>query len=213
MNLIRRLKNEQRLFSAFILLFMYATAIMAQSVQVKGVVIEKTTGEPIAGATVVQKGTTDATVTNIDGAFTLKAELNSVLEIRFIGYMPYDLKVKNAGPYRIELKDDNQLLEEVVVVGYGTQKKVNLTGSVSAVKVGEKMASRTITNVSSALSGLIPGLSTQQTSGMAGGSNSTLLIRGLGTVNNANPLTQVSDLAFRQFVHMPVVLPASCCSR
>ena len=194
MNLIRRLKNEQRLFSAFILLFMYATAIMAQSVQVKGVVIEKTTGEPIAGATVVQKGTTDATVTNIDGAFTLKAELNSVLEIRFIGYMPYDLKVKNAGPYRIELKDDNQLLEEVVVVGYGTQKKVNLTGSVSAVKVGEKMASRTITNVSSALSGLIPGLSTQQTSGMAGGSNSTLLIRGLGTVNNANPLIVVDGM-------------------
>ncbi len=194
MNLIRRLKIGRRLFSALILLFVCTVTIMAQSVQVKGVVIEKSTGEPVVGATVVQKGTTDATVTNIDGAFALKADVNSTLEIRFIGYLPYSLKVKNAGPYRIELTDDNQLLDEVVVVGYGTQKKVNLTGSVSAVKIDEKLSSRTVTSVSSSLSGLIPGLSTQQSSGMAGSNNSTLLVRGLGTVNNAGPLIVVDGM-------------------
>lgn len=194
MNLIRRLKNGRRLISAFILLFVCTVTIMAQNVQVKGVVIEKTTGEPIIGATVLQKGTMNATVTNTDGTFVLKASVNSTLEIRFIGYIPYDLKVKNSGPYRIELIDDNQLLDEVVVVGYGTQKKVNLTGAVSAVKVGEEISSRTITSVSSALSGLIPGLSTQQSSGMAGSNSSKLLIRGMGTVNNADPLIVVDGM-------------------
>lgn len=194
MNRIRKLKNGRRLISAFVLLFVCSAAMMAQSIQVKGVVIEKTTGEPVVGATVVQKGTTDATITNIDGAFTLKVDANSILEVRFIGYASYDLKVKNAGPYRVELMDDNQLLDEVVVVGYGTQKKVNLTGSVSAVKIDEKISSRTITNVSSALSGLVPGLSVQQSSGMAGGSDSKLLVRGLGTVNNADPLIVVDGM-------------------
>lgn len=194
MNRIRRLKTGRRLIAVFILSFVCTVAVMAQSIQVKGVVIEKTTGEPVIGATVMQKGTTHATVTDINGTFTLKADANSVLEIRFIGYVSYELKVKNAGPYRIELKDDNQTLDEVVVVGYGTQKKVNMTGSVSAVKIDEKISSRTITNVSSALSGLVPGLSVQQSSGMAGGSNSKLLVRGLGTVNNSDPLIVVDGM-------------------
>lgn len=187
-------KKWQRLISTMYFLIFCTISLIAQSIQVKGVVIEKTTRDPVVGATVIQKGTQNATVTNIDGAFTLKADMNSILEIRFIGYLPYELKVKNGGAYRVELQEDNQLLDEVVVVGYGTQKKVNLTGAVSAVKINEELSSRTVTSVSSALSGLIPGLSTQQSSGMAGSNNSTLLIRGLGTVNNASPLIVVDGM-------------------
>ncbi|GAB6007849.1 SusC/RagA family TonB-linked outer membrane protein [Dysgonomonas reticulitermitis] len=190
----RKLKIGRRLISVFFFSFVFTIATMGQSVQVTGVVVEKSTGEPIVGASVTHKETKGATMTDIDGGFTLKADINSTLEVRFIGYQPYILKVENAGPYRIELKDDNQNLDEVVVVGYGTQKKVNLTGAVSSVKMGEEIYSRTITNVSSALSGLVPGLSTQQTSGMAGSNNSKLLIRGLGTVNNADPLIVVDGM-------------------
>ena len=112
MKKIRKLKGWQRLLSALTLFFVCTLAAMGQSVQVKGVVIEKSTGEPVVGATVVQKGTTNATVTDIDGKFALKAPVNSTLEIRFVGYVSYNLKVKNEGPYTVSLQDDNELLDE-----------------------------------------------------------------------------------------------------
>ena len=102
--------------------------------------------------------------------------------------------MKEKGVFNVGLVLDNNVLDEVVVVGYGSQKKVNLTGSVAAMKVDETIASRTVTNVSSALSGMIPGLAVQQSTGMAGASNSKLLVRGLGTVNDADPLIVVDGM-------------------
>lgn len=194
MKRIRKPKNGRSLFAAFILFFICTMPVMAQYINVKGTVVNNATSEPVANATVTEKGTSHTTMTDIDGSFALQVDTSGTLEVRLVGYIPYTLKVKDSGPYRIELIEDNQSLEEVVVVGYGTQKKVNLTGAVSAVKVDEIMSSRTITNVSSALSGLVPGLSVQQNSGMAGNSNSKLLIRGLGTVNNADPLIVVDGM-------------------
>ena len=94
----------------------------------------------------------------------------------------------------VTLSEDSQTLDEVVVVGYGTQKKVNLTGSVAAVKVDEKIASRSITNVSSSLSGLVPGLVVSQTTGFAGGDGASLKVRGLGSINNSDPLIVVDGM-------------------
>lgn len=185
---------RERLMIVFLCCMFYPKIVIGQDILVKGIVTEKTTGDPVIGATVQVKGTMDATLTDMDGKFNINTSKGQELEIRFMGYVPYILKVKTSGPYLIKLVEDNQLLDEVVVVGYGAQKKVNLTGSVAAINIGEEISSRTITSVSSALAGMIPGLSTQQSSGMAGNNNSTLLIRGMGTVNNAAPLIVVDGM-------------------
>lgn len=192
---MKRMKIWRRLTSLVCtFLLLAAIPVAAQNVSIKGHVFDQATKDPVVGATVVQKGTNNAAITDADGDFMLNVPSGSILEFRYIGYLSYDLTVKGSGPFNVGLKENNQMLEEVVVVGYGTQKKVNLTGSVAAVKIDEAMSSRTVTNVSSALSGMIPGLSVQQSTGMAGSSNSKLLVRGLGTVNDANPLIVVDGM-------------------
>ena len=88
---------------------------------------------PIAGANVVEKGTTNGTITDMDGNFTLDVASNAILVVSYIGYQNLEVSVNGQKDFKISLKEDSQALEEVVVVGYGTQKKVNLTGSVSSV--------------------------------------------------------------------------------
>ena len=184
----------KRIMCMCLLSTLFLCEVFAQEVNVNGRVFDKETGEPLIGVTVIQKGTSNGAVTNIDGSYVLKTTVGAVLEFKFMGYATTTLKVKGKGPLNVSMAVDSKLLDEVVVVGYGTQKKVNLTGSVSAVKVDQTIASRTVTNVSSALSGMVPGLSVQQSTGMAGGSNSKLLVRGLGTVNNADPLIVVDGM-------------------
>lgn len=192
---IKRLKIWRKLISLFCtFLLLSVIPVAAQNVSIKGHVFDQTTKDPVVGATVVQKGTNNAAITDADGNYSLNVPSGAVLEFRYIGYLPYSLTVKGNGPFSVGLREDNQMLDEVVVVGYGTQKKVNLTGSVAAVKIDESMSSRTVTNVSSALSGMIPGLSVQQSTGMAGASSSKLLVRGLGTVNDSNPLIVVDGM-------------------
>lgn len=164
-----------------------------QSKKVTGKVMDDK-GEAIIGANVLEKGTTNGVITDIDGNFTINVNENSVLQVSFIGYVTTEVKVKDASSLTIRLKEDSEMLEEVVVVGYGTQKKVNLTGAVAAVNVDEKIASRSLSNVSSGLSGLIPGLSVQGNTSMAGKDGASLQIRGLGTVNNADPLVVVDGM-------------------
>jgi TonB-linked SusC/RagA family outer membrane protein len=151
-------------------------------------------GEPIIGASITIKGTTNGNVTDFDGKFTLEVPDNAVLQVSYIGYITQDVPVGNQTNLNITLLENNQELEEVVVIGFGTQKKVNLVGAVAAVKVGETLASRSVSNVSSGLQGLLPGLAVSQNSGMAGKNDVTLLIRGMGTVNNANPLIVVDGM-------------------
>ncbi|MDR2389351.1 MAG: SusC/RagA family TonB-linked outer membrane protein, partial [Tannerellaceae bacterium] len=152
-------------------------------------------GETVIGANVVEKGTTNGTITDIDGKFSLDVQQEkAVLVVSYIGYLPKEMNVGERQTLVIELSEDSQIIEEVVVVGYGTQRKVNLTGAVSAMKVDETLASRSLTDVSSGLQGMLPGLAVSQNSGMAGREDVTLMIRGMGSVNNANPLVVVDGM-------------------
>lgn len=161
-------------------------------VTVKGVV-EDALG-PIAGANVLEKGTTNGTITDMDGNFTLDVSSNAVLVISFIGYQNLEVPVKGQTNLKIKLKEDSQALEEVVVVGYGTQKKVNLSGSVSSVDFAEQAQSRPVTNVSNALAGMSAGVQVMQNSGQPGSDGSTIRIRGVGTLNNQDPLVLIDGV-------------------
>ena len=149
---------------------------------------------PMAGVNVIEKGTTNGTITDLDGKFTLNVEPNSTLVVSFIGYKNQEIKVGNQRNFTIKMSEDTQALEEVVVVGYGVQKKVNLTGAVASVDFEEQTKSRPITTVSSALAGLTPGLQASSGSAMPGQDNTTLRVRGTGTMNNASPLIIVDGM-------------------
>lgn len=159
---------------------------------IKGVVEDEF--GPVAGANVVEKGTTNGTITDMDGNFTLDVEPNSILVVSFIGYKELQVPVNNQTSFTIKLIEDSQALDEVVVVGYGTQKKVNLTGSVATVDFAEQAATRPVTNVSSALAGLSAGVQVMQSSGNPSDDGASIRIRGVGTLNNSDPLVLVDGM-------------------
>lgn len=146
----------------------------------------------VIGANVVEKGTTNGTITNMDGEFTLNVAANATLVITYIGYVEQQIPVNNQTRFTIRLVEDSQALEEVVVVGYGTQKKVNLSGSVVSVNMEELVESRPISNVSTALYGTAPGVYVNSsTNKPSNAGDADILIRGQGTLNNASPLVIV----------------------
>lgn len=152
-------------------------------------------GETLIGASVKVKGTALGVSTDVNGNYTLTlADPNSTLVFSSIGYTTQEIAVNNQTVINVTLLEDAALLGEVVVIGYGTQKKVNLVGAVAAVVVDEKLTSRALPNISSGLTGLVPGLAAVQSSGMAGNNEASLIIRGLGTVNNASPLVVVDGM-------------------
>lgn len=169
-----------------------STTLLAQTGKtIKGLVSDK--NEPIIGANVIVKGTTNGTITNLDGQFSLtNVPDNATLLISFIGYLPQEVKVGNLRDFQIVLKEDNQTLDEVVVVGYGSQKKVNLTGSVGQVD-SKVLESRPITSSSSALQGTIPNLQVTPSSGEPG-SEATLNVRGTTSINGGSPLVLVDGV-------------------
>ena len=121
-------------------------------------VVKDNQGETVIGASVVVKGSTNGTITGLDGDFTLdNVKRGDVIQISYIGYVSQEV-VWQGTPLNITLKEDSQTLEEVVVVGFGSQKKANLTGSVSQVKMDDVLGERPVTNVKNALQGSMPGL-------------------------------------------------------
>ena len=165
----------------------------AKDKKITGKVIDAK-GEPVIGATVMEKGTTNGTITDFDGNFTINVSDNSMLEVSYVGYQTQSVKATYGKNLAITLKEDTELLDEVVIVGYGTQKKVNLTGSISTVNFDENISSRPILNASSALAGLSAGVQIQQTSGKPGASGATIRVRGTGTLNSNNPLVLVDGI-------------------
>lgn len=140
----------------------------------KGTVVDAN-GQPIIGASVAERGTTNGAITDLDGNFSLNLKKNAILSISSVGYQKQELRA--TANMKIVLKENSEVLNEVVVVGYGTQKKVNLTGAVSNVDVREAIASRPITDVAKALQGITPGLTiTNSTGGI--GTESTIHLRG-----------------------------------
>ncbi|MDR0845551.1 MAG: TonB-dependent receptor [Tannerella sp.] len=174
--------------------FISTLSLFAQGVRISGVIID-VNGEPVIGANVVEKGTTNGNITDIDGKFTLQVSPNATLIISYIGFNTQEIAVGNRTAFDITLIENNLALEEVVVVGYGTQKKVNLTGSVSTVS-GEDLIKRPVTNPVTMLQGQIPGLSITQGTGQPGSESVTMRIRGQGTYSNAgsDPLVLIDGV-------------------
>lgn len=152
-------------------------------------------GEPIIGATVAVRGATVGTVSDIDGNFVLYVEAGKEvwLDVSYIGYKKQEIKTDGNKPLAITLIENMAMLDEVVVVGYGVQKKVNLTGSVATVSFGKEMNSRPLTNVSSALSGMVPGLNVRQSSGTPGADGASLTLRG-ASLNGGSPYVLIDGM-------------------
>lgn len=163
-----------------------------------GTVRDSSDGEPLPGALVRLKNDhAVATTADIDGNFSLSVDScapHTVLEVSYIGYSRQDVLIGDKSHLDINMSGSQTVLDEIVVTGYGSQRKVNLSGAVSMVNVDETLASRAVTSTSSALNGLIPGLMVQQSSGMAGKDGATLRVRGFGTVNNSSPLLVVDGI-------------------
>lgn len=166
----------------------------AQSQTIRGQVSDAT-GAPLPGATIVVKGTQNGTTTDADGRFQMNInESSATLVISFIGFREQEIAVSGSEEVNVVLEESSEQLSEVVIVGYGTQKKVNLTGAVSVVN-GEALTKRQVGSTSLALQGIAPGVTVMQQSGVPGGDQGTIRIRGIGSINaGQNPLILVDNV-------------------
>ena len=170
-------------------------AAAKQTVQMKKIMGKVTgiTGEPLIGANVLAIGSKQATITNLNGEFTLEVPADGKLQVTYIGYLPQEVSTNGKTQLVIQLKEDSKLMDEVVVVGFGTQKKVNLTGAVTSVNIQETLGDRPITNVTAALQGVVPGLKIEGTTGTPG-DNLSYNIRGTTSINGGGPLVLVNNV-------------------
>ena len=171
--------------------------VVQQSGTITGKVVDSS-GEAIIGASVVVKGTTNGTITDIDGNFTLDVPAKATLVISYIGYTTVELPVDGKQTLSITLKEDTEMLDEVVVVGYGTQKKATLTGSISQVG-GDELRKLAAVNLTNTLAGKTAGVIANTRSGEPGEDNADILIRGKGTLGSTAPLIVVDGIADRSF--------------
>lgn len=166
-----------------------------KKVKVRGQVTDQVTAEPMVGVSILVKGGKEGTITDIDGNYSIEVVPDQTLVFSFIGYKTKEVQVGSKTEISVHLAENTQMLNDVVVVGYGVQKKVNLTGAVSAVK-GDELASRPITNVGSGLQGMLPGVSIVQPSGQPGNDKMSIVIRGISTLNSkTDPLILIDGIA------------------
>jgi len=166
--------------------------------QITGRVVDAE-GQPIIGANIVEVGTTNGTVTDVDGYFSLSVEPDATIRISYIGYLVQNINTTGKNSFNIVLQEDTQALEEVVVIGYGTQNKKTLVGSVAVANEEDLQKIGTVTDISQALSGQIPGIVSLTASGEPGGlstgeSSTKIFLRGQSTWNNAQPLVLVDGV-------------------
>ena len=167
-------------------------ATQQKTKQITGVVSDEH-GTPIVGANVIEMGTTNGVITDLDGRFALNVRPGAKLKVSYIGFKDILVTVGASNDYRVQLKEDSEALEEIVVVGYGTQKKVNLTGAVATIS-SDKLANRTSTNVTNMLAGQMPGVTVIQNSGQPGADSGILRVRGLGTMGNSSAMVVVDGV-------------------
>lgn len=164
--------------------------IFAQQITVQGVVKDQT-GETVIGASVMEKGTTNGTITGIDGDFSLNMSSNGTLVVSFVGYKTQEVQVKGQKQLQVVLSEDAEMLDEVVVIGYGTMKKIDLTGAVSSI--GNKdIKDSPVSNLGQAIQGKISGV--QIVDAGKPGDNVSIKIRGLGSINNCDPLVVIDGV-------------------
>lgn len=173
------------------------SAVYAQAQRKVTGVVTDNKGESIPGVNVLVKGTTLGSISDLDGNYTITVpDAKSVLVFTFVGYQTQEIAVGNQKTINVKLLDDTQALDEVVVVGYGTQKKATLTGAVSSVK-GENLKAAGVANVTNTFAGRIPGVIATNRSGEPGADFSTILIRGKGSLNDNSPLIVIDGVANR----------------
>ena len=174
------------------LLVLFAAFSLTMSAQITGTVLDASTAEPIIGANVIEKGTTNGTITDFDGNFVLMAQEGALLEISYMGYKTVEVKATDG--LQVQLGEDTELLDEVVVVGYGVVKKNDATGSVTAIKP-DAMNKGLNTTAQDMLAGKIAGVQVTPTSGTPGGA-ATIRIRGGSSLSASNdPLIVIDGLA------------------
>lgn len=189
------MKKKYYLLFLFASLFLLTGIVCAQTnTVVSGVVIDEN-GETLPGVSVVEAGTTNGVLTDLDGRYTLKTTTTKPsVSFSYIGYETKVMSLNGRTKLDVQLRAETKTLDEVVVVGYGVQKKVNLTGSVTSINFSDQMENRPIMNVSSALTGLAAGMNVMQGSGQPGSDGATIRVRGNGTFNNNSPLVLVDGI-------------------
>ena len=169
------------------------TTTQQQTVRISGKIVDSS-GEPLIGASVVEKGTSNGTATDVDGNFTMTVNPDATIEVRYIGFLPYSFKVTSGrNVYNVSLKEDSKSLEEVIVVGYGVQKKKLVTGATVQVG-GNDLQKQNTVSVFSAMQSQTPGVNIIQNSGQPG-SGFNVNIRGMGTINKFAPLYVIDGVA------------------
>ena len=183
----------KKLLSVLFLLSFTLASVYAQNMQVKGTVVSGSDNEPLPGVNVVVKGNTSiGTITGLDGDFTLAVPADAILSISYIGFKPQEVAVKGQHNLKVVLQEDTETLDEVVVVGYGVQKKSVVTAAISRVTADELNAAKP-SRVEDALKGKVSGVQITQSSGQPG-ADSKVRIRGIGSVNNSDPLYIVDGM-------------------
>lgn len=177
-----------------------------QAVTVKGTVVDAN-GEPVIGASVLMKGTTNGTITDIDGNFTLSNVNPGILVVSYIGYKTQEIQVKGGAPVKIVLKEDSEVLEEVVVVGYGTQKKSSLTGAVTVVDEKIFKEKGGLSSPLQALQGQVPGVMITRGSSAPGDESWGLNLRGSVSVNSTEPLIIIDGVAYESVNELRLLNP------
>ena len=170
--------------------FLLSLSLFAQNIKVHGVVKDES-GEPVIGASVTQKGTTNATVTDLDGNFVLMVPSDGTLSVSYLGYATKNVLVQGKEVLDIALSQDSKQLNEVVVIGYGTMKKSDLTGAVGSIDA-KKLNDQPVANIGQALQGKVAGL--QVVDAGKPGDNVSIKIRGLGSINNCDPLVVIDGV-------------------
>ena len=174
------------------MLLFSVTQVAAQQQSVKGKVIDAANGEPLIGVSIQEKGTTTGVITDIDGNFIINVPGNATLVFSYIGYKTLELSAQEAKG-TVKMSEDSQNLQEVVVVGYGVQKKVNLSGSVSALD-GDAIAAKPASDVLTAMQGEMPGVTILRSSGEPGSETSGMRIRGFSSTNDASALVLIDGV-------------------
>lgn len=183
-----------KVFILSLLLLLCVSTMHAQGIKVHGTVVSGANGEPLIGVSVVQSGnTSNGTVTDLDGRFMLTLPADATLSLSYLGFQPQEIKVNGRPQIRVTLAEAQTSLDEVVVVGYGTQKKVNLSGAVSAID-GKQIAQKPASDAVSALQGEMLGLTILRSSGQPGSETSGMRVRGFSSVNSTSTLVLIDGV-------------------
>lgn len=180
------------LLICFLLLFFDIGLYAQNTISIEGRVLDKSTEEPLIGVSVTAIGTSNGTITDIDGYFIIRTTPNPTLSFSYIGYKTLEVKPKSAN-IQVSMEEDLQALDEVVVVGYGVQKKVNLTGAVAALD-GSAVANKSSSDVLSAMQGEMPGVAVLRSSGQPGSETSGIRVRGFSSANSTSALVLIDGV-------------------